>query len=156
MPTIQYIYHGVPASWTNGDTLYPLFDLKVRHPEIFEREIKKYDDHPGRKELPYKMIGKLNCPRGEVVHFSAVHPGRIFQALKTVFPDGNRSVQFFQIPIERVRSLPAALYDMNRGEYNFGEIEPEETIRLSILSVRTAMSLRFQQAFCSRQMRFSL
>jgi len=63
-----FIYHGVPNGM-QGDMLYPLFTLKVKFPTLFESEIKKYDDHPKRKELPFKSIGKLNCQRGEVCTF---------------------------------------------------------------------------------------
>lgn len=121
---MQYIYHAVPENLM-GETLIPLFDLKLSHPALFEKEMKKYDDHPVRKELPYKLLKKLNCPRGEVLHFSPIHPGLIFQALKSVFPEGNRSVRFFEIPIDRVTGIPTILFDMNRSDYAFGDDEPD-------------------------------
>jgi len=122
---MEYIYHGVPPNFS-GEMLYPLFSLKEKHPEIFAREIKKYDDHPKRKLLPNLILKKLNCPRGDVLQFSPIHPNLIFQGLKSVFPDGNRSVKFFEIPIERTHGIPTILFDMNRPGYVFGEDEPEE------------------------------
>ena len=94
---MEFIYHGVPTKM-DSKILYPLFELKHLFPLVYESEIKKYDDHPQRKNLPFKRIGKLNCLRGEVIHCSSIHPALVFQALKTIFPDGNRSVQFFKIP----------------------------------------------------------
>ena len=87
--------------------------------------IKKYDDHPKRKELPNKRIGPLDCVRGDVLHFSAVHPGLVFAALKVVFPENNRSVKFFKVPIASL-AAPAVIYDMNRPEYAFGENDTDE------------------------------
>lgn len=126
---MEFIYHGVPTG-LEGNILYPLFSLKEKFPSLFDTEIKKYDDHPKRKELPFKQISILNCPRGEVLHFSPIHPSLIFQALKTVFPDGNRSVKFFKIPIIKAQSLPIALFDMNREGYEFGKEDPDHVFDL--------------------------
>jgi hypothetical protein len=113
-----------------GNVLYPLFTLKEKFPALFESEIKKYDDHPKRKELPFKSIGKLNCQRGEVLHFSPIHPSLIFQALKSVFPDGNRSVKFYKIPIMKTKGFPVAYFDMNRDGYEFGKEDPDHVFDL--------------------------
>lgn len=126
---MQYIYHGVPAKM-DSKILYPLFELKNLFPLVYESEIKKYDDHPQRKNLPFKKIGKLNCVRGEVIHCSSIHPALVFQALKVVFPEGNRSVKFFKIPLSLVEDKPMALFDMNRPEYEFGKDDPDEVFDL--------------------------
>ncbi len=121
---MEFIYHGVPNG-LEGKILYPLFSLKEKFPVLFELEIKKYDDHPKRKELPFKRISILNCQRGQVLHFSPINPSLIFQALKTVFPENNRSVKFFKIPISKAYGLPIALFDMNRKGYEFGKEDPD-------------------------------
>lgn len=126
---MEFIYHGVPIG-LKGHTLYPLFSLKQKFPSLFEAEIKKYDDHPKRKELPFKLISPLQCARGEVLHFSPIHPSLIFKALKTVFPDYNRSVKFFKIPITKAQDLPIALFDMNREGYQFGKEDPDHVFDL--------------------------
>lgn len=126
---MEFIYHGVPKEM-QGDVLYPLFDLKDLFPAIYESEIKKYDDHPKRKELPFKKVGKLNCIRGEVLHCSSIHPSLVFKALKSVFPEGNRSVKFFKIPLEQIKNIPSVLFDMNRSEYEFGKDDPDEVFDL--------------------------
>ncbi|MBY0555457.1 hypothetical protein K2P97_13070 [bacterium] len=122
---MSFLYHGVPRDLV-GETLFPLFSLKQAHPAIYENEIKKYDDHPERKKLPFKLLKKLNCSRGDVLHCSPIHPNLIFTALKSVFPEGNRSVKFFKIPISKIADTPAILFDMNRPGYAFGEDEPED------------------------------
>ena len=74
---MEYIYHAVPKN-LDGSILYPLFSLKDKFPDLYEKEIKKYDDHPQRKLLPFKKVPKLNCSRGDVLHFSPIHPNLIF------------------------------------------------------------------------------
>ncbi|MNK38600.1 hypothetical protein D3C87_571930 [compost metagenome] len=121
-----YLYHLVPKKLV-GEVLIPLSSLRTELPDRYTQEILKYNDHPQRKLLPLRILRKLNCPQEEVLHFSPIHPHLIFEGLKSVFPDWNYSSNFFEIPIERIRGIPAILFDMNRtGTYVFGEDEPEE------------------------------
>ncbi|MCB9026469.1 MAG: hypothetical protein H6625_09150 [Bdellovibrionaceae bacterium] len=113
---MEFIYHTVPTNLL-GNTLQPLFVLKDQQPSIFQIEIKKYNDHPKRKELPYKKIPKLNCNRGDVIHCSSIHPGLVFQALKSVFPDSNRSVRFFKIPLSLHLILSIPVHTKNSMKY---------------------------------------
>lgn len=126
---MEYIYHAVPPKM-EGFILYPLFQLKEKFPQVYDAEIKKYDDHPQRKELPFKKVIKLNCTRGDVLQCSPVHPNRIFVALKSVFPEGNRAKLFYKIPIEMTQNLPLVLFDMNKLGYEFGKEEPETVFEL--------------------------
>lgn len=124
------IYHMVPKHLI-GSELIPLSELKSEFPEIFDREIKKYDDHPKRKGLPKRILKKLNCLQEEVLHFSPIHPHLMFQGLKSVFPEWNYSQKFFEIPIDRIEEKPSVFFDMNcTGKYIFGEDEPEEMFSL--------------------------
>lgn len=123
---MSFIYHMVPKNM-DGEILFPLSDLKSFSVKTYDREVKKYDDHIKRKELPKKIIKKLNCPQEEVIHFSPIHPHLMFMGLKSVFADWNYSSLFYEIPIERIRNLPAVYFDMNKtGSYVFGDDEPEE------------------------------
>jgi hypothetical protein len=127
---MEYIYHGVPPT-LHGKNLYPLFELREKLPEVFEKEILKYGDHPKRKELPYKLIPKLGCTRGDVLHCSSIHPNLVFQALKSVFPEENRSKKFFSIPIEKIAGKQCCLFDMNHPDYVFGlEEDPPSAFEL--------------------------
>lgn len=55
----------------------------------------------------------------------------MFEGLKSVFPDWNYSSLFYEIPIERIKNLPAVYFDMNStGTYVFGEDEPDEMFEL--------------------------
>lgn len=123
---MAFLYHLVPKNLI-GEMLIPLSDLRIELPERYAQEILKYDDHPQRKLLPKRTLKKLNCPQEEVLHFSPIHPHLMFEGLRSVFPHWNYSSKFFEIPIERIRGIPAIWFDMNRAEnYVFGEDEPEE------------------------------
>lgn len=65
---MKCIYHGVPKN-LEGDYLHPLFILKDIMPHLYAKEIIKYDDHPQRKLLPYKMVPKLNCKEIDPLSF---------------------------------------------------------------------------------------
>ena len=110
-----------------GSILVPLSDLSSISDDKFNYEIKKYDDHPKRKNLPNRFLKKINCRQIEVLHFSPIHPHLMFLGLKSVFPDWNYSSIFYEIPISKIEGLPAIKFDMNIADnYVFGEDEPEE------------------------------
>lgn len=122
---MSYLYHMVPKNM-KGTILVPLSDLQSISEEKFSYEIKKYDDHPKRKDLPNRILKKINCRQIEVLHFSPIHPHLMFLGLKSVFPDWNYSSMFYEIPISKIEGLPAIKFDMNvTGNYVFGEDEPE-------------------------------
>jgi len=127
---MSFIYHMVPAKM-DGDFLYPLSELRSLARTTFEREIKKYEDHPKRKDLPNRILKKLNCPQEEVIHFSPIHPHLMFAGLQSIFPGYSRSCLFYEVPIERVRGIPMLYFDMNATDtYIFGEDEPEEMFEI--------------------------
>lgn len=69
---MSFIYHMVPKAMT-GDVLFPLKDLIEKFPDLYSKEVKKYDDHPQRKELPKRILKKINCLQEEVLHFTPLH-----------------------------------------------------------------------------------
>lgn len=127
---MTFIYHLVPDKMI-GEVLVPLAGLKELDPSLYADEIKKYSDHPHRKMLPQRILKKINCSQSEVLHFSPLHPRLMFEGLRSIFPAWNQPSRFFEIPIERIRGLPAVVFDMNRtGSYVFGDDEPEELFEL--------------------------
>ena len=127
---MTYIFHGVPLN-LEGNTLHPLSILKDSLPDKYEQEVKKYNDHPKRKLLPSKAIPLLNCTRADVLHCSSVDPRLVFKALKTVFPDGNRSVLFYKIPVTSLLDKKLVLFNMNHPKYEFGlDNDPIEAFEL--------------------------
>jgi len=116
---LQFIYHQVPKAIV-GKTLIPLKLLRDAHPEIYDCQIKKYDDHPERKKLPDSKILKLRCTRGDVLHFSSLHPHKIYLGYKSVFESADFEISFFQIPITKINGIPAVYLDVSHEEYEFG------------------------------------
>ncbi|MFG1591940.1 hypothetical protein [Halobacteriovorax sp. CON-3] len=66
-----------------------------------------------------------------MLHCSSIHPSLVFQALKSVFPDINKSVKFFKIPVLSLKELDLVIFDMNRAEYEFGlETDPDSCFEI--------------------------
>lgn len=62
-----------------GNTLYPLNDLKSLFPEIYFKELKKYE---GREKLLEANNPVLNCLWNDVVQFSCLDPRVTMDAVK--------------------------------------------------------------------------
>ena len=74
---MQYLYHHVPKDF-NGTVLYPLNELKQKYPEVYEKEVSKYE---GREHVMQQRIPLLNdCLWNDVIFMTAVHPQEIFDA----------------------------------------------------------------------------
>lgn len=63
---------------------------------------------------------------GEVLHCSSFHPSLVFQTLKTVLPEGNKSVLYYNISVDLTQKNPAVIFDINHPKYVFGEEDPDE------------------------------
>lgn len=73
---MSYVYHLVPPN-LEGQILYPLNQLKDRHPALYDAHVSKYT---GREFLLTTKISLLNCLWNDVLHFSPVHPEKIRDA----------------------------------------------------------------------------
>lgn len=76
--TKNYLYHKVPPDFV-GPILYPLNRLKQRLPDVYARQVKKYQ---GREAVLKRRIPHLNCLWNDVLHFSPVHPTQCRAALQ--------------------------------------------------------------------------
>ena len=77
-----------------GDALYPLGVLKNTEPEIYKLHAAKYD---GRQQLLEVTIPTLNCLWNDVLHFSAVHPQKIVDALREAGDTKDFEMEYFEI-----------------------------------------------------------
>ncbi len=66
----MYLYHRVPDNM-DGTILYPLNELRLIKPELYEAHAKKYRK---REALMDRRIPHLNCLWNDVLFFTAVHP----------------------------------------------------------------------------------
>lgn len=114
-----------------GESLLPLASLEQAQPEIYSAALEKYQTHPLRKLLPERRIEKLNCRWKDIVHFAPIHPSFLFQGIKEFFPEVRPDVDFFMVPLDRIRGLPAAIFDMNSSEkYELGGEDADELYEL--------------------------
>lgn len=74
---MNYLYHWVPKD-LQGDTLFPLNTLKEKYPDLYKKEASKY---VGREQIMQDVLPILNCLWNDVLHFSAVHPSLVKEAL---------------------------------------------------------------------------
>ncbi len=77
------VYHVVPAS-VAGTTIYPLNRLAEHHREIYDSQMAKYR---GREKILQRKIAPLGCLWNDVLHFSAIPPKAVKEALELLgFP----------------------------------------------------------------------
>ncbi|MFD7156581.1 hypothetical protein ACFV9C_18420 [Kribbella sp. NPDC059898] len=67
------------AGKIRGDEILPLNQLRHRYPDVYEREVRKYDGRPERLATPVYPLG---CGWADVVFLSPVHPAPIFEAMQ--------------------------------------------------------------------------
>ncbi len=106
LDAVRYVYHAVPEPML-GATLYPLNALRVVHPVAYEYAVQKYN---WRKSFLEMVIPKLNCLWNDVLHFTVIHPNTVYQELKAAGMQSDRSVLFFEVPVEMLSHLPYAMY----------------------------------------------
>lgn len=104
----RMIYHMRPETMV-GSTLYPLNDLPARLPDIYRREIAKYDDRPSRQALPETVLPRVGWRWNDVIHCSSVHPHLLYREWTRHRDDIDPALAFFAIPIAAVAHLPLAV-----------------------------------------------
>lgn len=101
---MPYIYHQVPQNM-KGSRLFPLNELKDSDPDIYEAMVKKY---AGREYLLSATVPILNCLWNDVLHFSAVHPVKIKEALLSLGTPFHYN--FFEVPGEILDPSKTVIY----------------------------------------------
>ncbi|PTA67270.1 hypothetical protein [Deinococcus arcticus] len=96
------LYHRAVRD-VRGDRLWPLNRLRDLHPEVYAREVAKYQ---GREGLLAERVERLDCLWNDVLFFSPVSPGPLLNALR----DSGHAV-----PPMRFWTLPASALDPARA-----------------------------------------
>lgn len=73
----MFVYHRVPEA-LSGKYLCPLNELRSLLPEVYAREVQKYE---GREGVLSQRVSNLNCLWNDVLHFSPLHPRLVGEAL---------------------------------------------------------------------------
>lgn len=135
----NYLYHMVPVDM-QGNVLYPLNSLKETNPELYLSKAKKYE---GRKHIMEQKIPTLDCAWNDVLHFTAINPTKLKQALVEAGMDP-KELQFYQIDPSQLDPNQTTIYlyqeKKNKDKMNpknFVEYDPAKLAEHSKLSQRT-------------------
>jgi len=86
------LYHIVPSDM-QGTVLHPLNALKDIRPDLYVAKAGKYED---RKHIMQQFIPTLECAWNDVLHFTAVDPRELKQALVDAGMEP-REMKFYEI-----------------------------------------------------------
>jgi hypothetical protein len=136
---MNYLYHRVPDNMEGG-TLFPLNMLKEKYPELYAKQMSKYE---GREHVTKQFIPGLECLWNDVLHLSAVHPQDIKQSLiEAGMPD--YEMRYYQIDPLLLEPEKTTVYlyahkvkEDNMKPENFAEYVPSEINKYSVLSQET-------------------
>lgn len=108
----QYVYH-IKNKNFKGKYIYTLSELQNIKPDIFKKEIKKYN---GRKSHPEIEIKILNAKWKDCVNFSTLNPIKIFQLKELLgISNNNENIEIFRFNIKHFKNLNMCLYDDNKS-----------------------------------------
>lgn len=118
----KYLYHRKP-SVVKGSIIYSLSALQKDHPDLYDKEIKKYE---AREKLLNRHIPKLNCLWKDLVFTSPLNPKHIYKALQEFnLPCGSNDL-WFKIPIEDVINHDIAWFKYPKREKGDFRIKDED------------------------------
>ncbi len=85
MPAVaQGILYHQPVLQPRGSALLPLRQLRGRYPDVYERQLRKYNRRPEVLETP---VEPLHCTWADLIFLSPVHPAPLFHAMGTLLTD---------------------------------------------------------------------
>jgi hypothetical protein len=111
----KYLYHFLPKGGMKGEVLYPLNALKDIMPEVYVRQVKKYE---GREKTLKKTIPFLNCLWNDVLHLSPIHPQIVVDTMKAYGLYSQKMAGpfvVFQVPVEIIAPETTVYFQ----DYNF-------------------------------------
>lgn len=132
-----FLYHSVPTE-VFGNTLYPLNVLKEKHPRVYEKEVQKY---LGREHVMQQHIPILDCLWNDVLHFSAVHPAEVKNALIQAGRSPDFTMKCYQVERRFIDPKNAVIYLYAHADElhdeDFIPYSPERVLELSSLPQMT-------------------
>ncbi len=124
-----------------GDVLFPLNTLKDTQPDLYEKEASKYI---GREQVMLQKIPFLNCLWNDVLHFSAVHPSLVKEALIEAGRTKSFDIEFFEVDPHLLTSENTIVYLYRHSnmedklkEDNFAKYNPDDIAQYSPLPQET-------------------
>lgn len=124
-----------------GEVLFPLNTLKNTHPDLYEKEASKY---VGREQIMQHKLPVLNCLWNDVLHFSAVHPSEVRQALIEAGRTKSFDIEFFEVDPHLLTTENTIVYLYKHSnmadklkEDNFAKYNPDDMAQYSALPQET-------------------
>jgi hypothetical protein len=139
---VPLLFHFVPERMA-GTVLYPLNALRDHEPQLWRREVAKYE---GREHVLEKSIPPLGCLWNDVLHFSVIRPSLVAGELKEVGIDLPRR-RFFEIDADALEPRRTVIF-LNRpseGSHDTDESQwlPYDTARLLDLDQMSEATRRY-------------
>jgi hypothetical protein len=127
---MRFIYHMVPDDM-RGTTLYPLNLLKDSQPDLYAAEAAKYE---GREHLLQERIPTLDCLWNDVLHFTAVEPGKVERELRTAGFDTAqfKDTRWYKVPLDKLnKDLVTIFRNDGKNEKQFESYNGKKLRKLS-------------------------
>ncbi len=131
---MSFVYHIKPNEM-KGDLLFPLSMLEDKYPDIYDKEIQKYN---GRERLLEQRVDVLDCMWKDVLHCSAVSPQLIVDALTKLDPELEIDLEWYCIPIDILPVKNTAHYSYENEDDTIETIlfDPEAYSELNVLPIK--------------------
>ncbi len=102
---MAYIYHRCPENM-KGSLIYPMSELLEIYPDIFAARQKHHQFQPHVLE---GSIPRLGCFWNDTLHFTALHPQKISDALKKFGYSGIK-LRYYEVPAEKLEPEKTIVY----------------------------------------------
>ncbi len=104
-----------------GDILYPLNELKLKHPDLYELHLAKYG---GREQVLAQRFPCLDCGWSDVVFSCPVHPNKVCAAMAKYRRRFVPSFPYREIPVTDLDPKNLAIWPFRNESFDSGEVIP--------------------------------
>jgi hypothetical protein len=131
---MAFVYHKVPEKMS-GNIIYPLNMLRDIHPELYEVRTERHRNQP---KVLDDSIPRLACFWNDVLHFTALHPSKIAEALKKFGYTIN--LKYYEIEAEKLAPEKTTVFLKPKTVgtpvkvFNFIDFNSKEINKLTTLS----------------------
>jgi hypothetical protein len=131
---MAFVYHKVPEKMS-GNIIYPLSTLRELHPDLYENRTERHKNQPKVLE---DSIPRLACFWNDVLHFTALTPQKISEALNKF--GYNIKVKYYEIEAEKLEPEKTIVFIRPKTVgtpvkfFNFIDYNSNEIDKLIILS----------------------
>lgn len=141
-----YLYHRVRENMI-GTTLYPLHQLRVLYPAIYDEAVKKY---VGREWLLEQRIPYFDCLWNDVIFLAAINP-RIVS--NEVARPGYRPLDFsyYEIPLDDLDPTKLLAYDPMDGPDRDDRYSPFDPLKMSEYAAFPKSAAEYYQYMWDKQ-----